>query len=210
VRKAIKKYLVGLGSFTKFVGLLKAYMSYLKDPLVTYHGEPNQVRGTIMAFVIRCNDGISFNDELPNNDLLVIVEYVSEDNTNIYTFNVTADPKSKKANIAHLLEQVYVGNVRPHRWIAGRLAICSDNGCWFRRTDTVGRDGDFTFDKIGINIHDTGGFWNSSLGCVILESDDEYKNVFKPLLRRVINKNSIPVAVINQRYFKEELGLKEI
>jgi len=200
---------LSLSSFTQFVELLNAYQNYLKNELVTFRGTPNKERGTIIALVIRCNDGISFNNELPNNDLLVVVEYVSEDNFNIYTFNVTADPKSKKANIAHLLEQVYTGNVRPHRWILGRLAICSDKGCWFRRTDTKGNDGDFTFDKIGINIHDTGGFWNSSLGCVILENDDEYKNVFKPLLRRVINKNSIPVAVINQRYFKEELGIKE-
>jgi len=57
----------------------------------------------------------------------------------------------------------------------------------------------------GINIHDNGGFLNSSLGCVILESSQQYKTVFKPLLQRVTNKNNIPVAVINQDYFTEEL-----
>lgn len=209
MRNKIKHYLLSFTDFASYKELLYKYCNYLDDKRVTYDSFTDK-KNAIMVFVIRCNERISDNTAIRNNDLLVVVEYISLDNYNVYTFNVTADPKSKQANIAHLIEQVYTGNVRPHRWIAGRLAICSDKGCWYRRTNSKGEGYEAKFGQIGINIHDTGGFWNSSLGCVILESDSDYKNVFKPLLKRVSNSNSIPVAVINQDYFTDELKAIQI
>jgi len=205
MRKQIKDYILSYTRFELFKQLLYGYTNtYLDDDRDTSPIFTNK-KNSILVFVIRCNERISFNDKERNNDLLVIAEYISEDNFNVYTFNVTADPKSQKPNIAHLIEQVYTGNIRPHRWIAGRLAICSDKGCWYKRTDSKGNPYDAKFGQIGLNIHDTGGYFNSSLGCVILESDSEYKNVFKPLLKRCSNASAIPVMVVNGDYFKEEL-----
>lgn len=205
MRKQIKDYLLSYTRFELFKQLVYGYANnYLDEERIQYQIFDNK-KNNIIVFVIRCNERISFNDKERNNDLLVIAEYISEDNFNVYTFNVTADPKAQNPNIAHLIEQIYTGNIRPHRWIAGRLAICSDKGCWYRRTDSKGKPYDAKFGQIGINIHDTGGYFNSSLGCIILESDSEYKNVFKPLLKRCTNSNNIPVVVINQDYFKEEL-----
>jgi len=214
MRKQIKDYLLSLNAYTYFYQLALGYSNnYLEEERDTFfHSKPLDKikeilfkKNAIMVFVIRCNERISFNDIERNNDLLVIAEYISEDNFNVYTFNVTADPKSQNPNIAHLIEQIYTGNIRPHRWIAGRQAICSDKGCWYRRTDKKGSAYDPKFGQIGINIHDTGGYFNSSLGCVILESDSEYKNVFKPLLKRCSNPNNIPCLIVNEDYFKDIL-----
>lgn len=214
MRKEIKQYLSSLNTYNYFYQLALGYSNnYLEDERDTFfHTKPlaeiKEIlfkKNAIMVFVVRCNERISFNDVERNNDLLVIVEYISEDNFNLYTFNVTADPKSQKPNIAHLIEQIYTGNIGLHRAILGRTCIRSDKGLWYRRTDLNGKPYDPKFGQIGINLHNSAGFWNSSLGCVILESEDDYKNVFKPLLNRVSNRNNIPVAVINQDYFTEEL-----
>lgn len=163
--------------------------------------------GEIAAFVIRMNKSNSFNDVETNNDLLVILENVNDKNFNIFTFNVTADPKSNKPNIAHVLEQIYRGNIRNHRWIFGRIAICSDRGLWYFRTK-AGKIIERLFGMIGINIHDNGGFFNSSLGCVILELMSQYKTVFKPLLQRATNKENVPVFIMNQYFFNKILPLQ--
>ena len=211
MRDKLKTYLLNL-RYEHYYQLALGYSTnYLLDERDTYFHAKNDLRAglfeknAIIVFVVRCNDRISFNDVERNNDLLVIAEYINEDNFNLFTFNVTADPKSKKPNIAHLIEQIYTGNIGLHRGILGRVCIRSDKGLWYRRTDSEGKPYKERFEQIGINIHDTGGFFNSSLGCVILESGSEYKNVFKPLLKRVSNKNNIPVAVFNIDYFTQEL-----
>lgn len=205
MRDKVKAYLLSFTRFDLYKQLLLGYINnYLEDDRVTC-SIPDFKKNGIIVFVIRCNERISFNDEIRNNDLLVIAEYISEDNFNVYTFNVTADPKSQSPNIAHLIEQVYTGNIGLHRSILGRVCIRSDKGTWYKRTDSKGNAYKEKFEQIGLNIHDNGGFFNSSLGCVILENSNEYKNVFKPLLSRVSNRNNVPVAVMNIDYFTDEL-----
>jgi hypothetical protein len=57
-------------------------------------------------------------------------------------------------------------------------------------------------------VHDTGGFWNSSLGCIILASSKLYQNEFKPLLLRAkdVHKKlniNFSLFVINNKTLKE-------
>lgn len=220
-RAQLKKIFVKM-NYAKYCVLTNAYIRWRmsQDKFVFSSTKKLEEfeRGDIAVFVIRRNKSNSFNDEDVdgdgkidwNNDLLVIYEHVSEDNANIYTFDVTADPKSNKANIAHLCEQIYRGNIGLHRGILGRVCIRSDRGTWNFRTNTLKKIVTSFFGLIGINIHDTGGFWNTSLGCVILASMDDYKNVFKPLLKRAKNQNNIPVYVINQYFLQSVLpGMPE-
>ncbi len=161
--------------------------------------------GKINAFVIRCNEMYTTNDMQRNNDFLVILQYNS-DSVDKYVFKVTADPHTRKYNIANLCEQIYAGNIRNHRQIAGRLAICQDfSPVRVRRYQSSTKYFEET-GFFGINIHDNGGLFNSSLGCVILESEDEYKEYFKPLLQSAMNKTYVPVTVIRDIEFLKMTG----
>lgn len=187
--------------YTEYESLFEKYRKEQNSPISL-----QTANGSINAFVIRCNNMYITNDMERNNDFLVVLRY-NPDNVDKYAFKVTADPCTRRYNIANLCEQIYAGNIRNHRWIAGRIAICQDlYPVKVRRYQNSSRYYEET-GFFGINIHDNGGFWNSSLGCVILESEDEYKESYKPLLKSAANKNYVPVAVIRDKEFKHLLSL---
>lgn len=156
---------------------------------------------------IRYNSEMSFNlpGETYYNDILIINKR-SLDNKNFWAFQVTMDPKGKINKIAHILEGVYASYKanRPHRWQPGRTAIVQDKDkIKIARTKTDGsveiKDSKGFF---GINIHDSSKYQNSSIGCTVLAPDSEstkfhFKDVFKPLIKSILNKESIDYMVIN-------------
>lgn len=162
----------------------------------------NEAEGTINVMVIRCNDIYETNDRIRNNDWMVIIENRGEGLFRRHIFKCTADPKYRQDNIANLCEQMYYGNIRNHRGIFGRLAICQDNcKVWVRRYkggNWIEEQGHF-----GINIHNPAGAFNSSLGCVILDTDSHYINEFRPLLKRT--KGKVSVMVVNEKVYFELL-----
>lgn len=177
------------------------------------------VKSSIMAVAVRCNETISFNDQLRNNDLLCLLQ-VADFDRGITTdfFDVTTDPCGRKSNIAHLCEQIYRGNIGFHRGDASRICIRSDFGAgtWINRTDENGEIIDLnTSEKFtsepghfGINIHNNNGFYNSSLGCIILSDETAYQRVFKPDLVNcthgaMSNHSNIPVLVVNVDDFND-------
>lgn len=163
-------------------------------------------KGAINIFIIRMNKLGVMNDQKRNNDYMVMV-YNAYDGIEKYVFDVTADPKTKRGGIASILPQVYKGNIRNHRWIFGRTAVCQDNHpVWVWRYGTNVTEKGF----FGINIHDNGGAWNSSLGCTILADSDSYKENFKRVLD-IVKKgefaNNIPVAVFEEKDFEKHLSI---
>lgn len=216
IRKKIKDYFLSFTSFNQYRDFIINYqLEYLDIEKVLVGKEAYKkilqslfTRGYIFDIKIRCNSRISFNDKIRNNDLLVLPEYVSENNFNVWTFNCTLDPSTNKYNIAHLAEQIYQGNIRPHNWVQWRTAICSDTlGTWVKRTDTNEDILKTEKGKFGINQHNLWKFFNPSLGCPVLESEEDYLNVFKPLLNRCTNPKEIICVVINQDYFIDELKI---
>lgn len=192
------------------------YLDYCKgkDRVV---GSPEWRKGDreINVIGIRCNSEISFNlaGETFHNDILVVVKYAVSSPIEIKLYCVTMDPKGKSDNIAHLLEGVYASYtaLRPHKFMPGRTAIVQDrNKVLVARTDSagnvkgVGKEGGF----FGINIHDSGGYQNSSMGCTVFEKDSasnrwQYEESFKPSLQSCSNKKTIDYCVINYNTFRE-------
>jgi hypothetical protein len=186
------------------------YLTYAKDRGRVI-GEPklrlNEKEINVMG--IRNNEEISFNDsDNFYNDLLVIEQTIAQSHV-FYIFKVTMDPKSKKNKIAHLLEGVYASYtaLRPHKWVPGRTAIVQDRDkVLVARTDSTGEIiKEFKAQKglFGINIHDSAGYINTSLGCTILERDLKenkfhWKEHFKPLIQEISNKEEIDYVVINK------------
>lgn len=163
---------------------------------------------TLSVFVIRCNDYYITNDMQRNNDFLILLYSTPSDKYEKYVFDVTADPKTRRYGIANLMEQIYVGNVRNHKWTLGRDCIAQDLcPVWVRRytsnTNYYEEKGHF-----GINIHNNGGLFNSSLGCVIFADDEDYFNYFRKIVRTIDNKKEIPVAVIRDNLFLKFLNNK--
>ena len=115
------------------------------------------------------------------------------------------------------MPQVYLGNIRPHQWAFNRDAVCQDYcAVWVRRFFKSKYDAKpkmtyckennlWYYNDFGlhhINIHNANGFFNSSLGCVILDSEDEFIKIFRPTLKLVPKeyRNQIPVFVIQLDY----------
>ena len=206
-------------SYSDYKSLFDKYSAWLvKDKVEKSVIFPNSIH-EIAVFQFRCNESISFNNEIRNNDLLVLMRIA--DNTfsiNDFFFDVTCDPKSRVHGIAHVCAQIYRGNVGPHRGDPSRPCIRSDFGfgTWYNRTDNQGDvidlnpSPDYTSvtGHIGINIHNAGGFYNSSLGCTIFNSESEYRNLFVPLIADCTNKNNIPVSVIDAADLKDILGME--
>lgn len=165
--------------------------------------------GEINVMGIRNNLEISFNEnDNFYNDILVIEQTVKQAHL-FYVFKVTMDPKGKKFKISHLLEGVYASYtaLRPHKYVPGRTAIVQDrDNVIVARTDSTGAIlNDFKEHKglFGINIHDSGDYINSSLGCTVLEddsieNDNHFENHFKPLIKGISNKEEIDYMVINK------------
>jgi len=168
--------------------------------------------GSINVIVVRNNELYVTNDMKRNNDFLVVIENKLETYTK-YVFECTADPKMRKDNIANLLSQSYVGNIRNHKWIFGRICIAQDNSnIWVGRFTRGIKDYKEYRGKFGINIHDNGGFFNSSLGCVVLAKQTDFYEEFSPLLKRVKAiaefRDFIPVIVIGYKLFENHLDIK--
>lgn len=142
--------------------------------------------GSMNILGVRHNKEISFNTKEDgfNNDWLFIWEKDLNGEVSIYEFEVTMDPLGKKNNIAHLRKGAWNSYViRGHKWIPSRTAFGQDaNDVLVTRTDAKGNVLTSEWGKFGINIHDSGGYKNSSLGCTILAKDEIWKTVFKPLL----------------------------
>ena len=176
--------------------------------------------GNINVMGIKRDPEIHFNSsEAFYNDILVVSQNV-ENGQKFYVYKVTMDPKNKKNKIAHLLLGMYDSyNIRPHRWISSRIAICQDRDeVFIARTDKKGNvinavpyNGLF-----GINIHDSDIFINTSLGCTVLEKDSihnkyHYKKSLKPLLKTVANVDNIVYAVasletLSRIYYSEHVA----
>lgn len=195
-------------SYSDYKTLYEKYSNWLISDKVEKSVIFPEKNGAIFVFEFRCNEEISFNNELRNNDLLVVVQ-IKDGELSItdYMFDVTTDPKSKVNGIAHTCEQIYRGNIGAHRGDSNRPCIRSDYGfgTWYNRTDSKGEVKDLNPSEnftsvsghIGINIHNANGAYNSSLGCTILSNENEYQNVFRKVITSCSNKNNIPVALIN-------------
>jgi|SRR5574343_72548 hypothetical protein len=154
------------------------------------------------VIIIRCNKPYTGNDTLRNNDYLIIVKN-NGDSYEQFVYNCTADPKTMRLGIATLLEQCYVGNIRNHHYTPNRPAICQDFcRVWVGRYD--GKNGYEQFGYFTMHIHNPAGFFNSSLGCTILSTDDSYISTFRPLLKKLIAEGytrNIPVFVMQEETF---------
>lgn len=159
----------------------------------------------INVFIIRCNPIYVTNDIKRNNDWMFIIQNPGKLNSSHkkYTFQVTIDPKIRKYGIANSLPQQYLGNIRNHRWIPGRPAICQDNHkVWVRRYNKTGFYEEAGY--FGINIHNNAGLFNSSLGCTILANENSYTQTFKPLLnslKKLNFTNEVPVTIMQDETF---------
>jgi len=163
----------------------------------------------INLFVIRNNDVYVTNDMIYDNDYVILTQngYMKEDEGqagSITILRATSDPKMRRQNIANVLEQQWYGNIREHRWMFGRLAICQDNDkLWVRRysslTNYIEEYGYYT-----CNVHNKNGAKNSSLGCTILASDESYKKLFLPILKEVKQfQSKIPCSMIQVEAFNK-------
>lgn len=170
--------------------------------------------GEINVIGVRNNPEISFNDSVNTfyNDLLIIIQYLGN-SENIYLYCTTMDPRGKSNNIAHLLEGIYGSYtaLRPHKFVPGRTALVQDrDSVLIARTNKEGKVKSIKpeYGFFGINIHDSGGYKNSSMGCTVLEPDSKDNNFqftksFKPLITNITNKSSVDYCVINFETFRE-------
>lgn len=175
------------------------FIEHCKTYKLPVFGNPkwNDEEGTINVIAIRNNDELDFNNRVRNNDQLMVFENRPNDMFRVYEFPCTTDPAtpitlrdflSKKRGRAHLCEGAYESYVvRPHNWVLGRTALGQDaNPVQVARSDNKGQFVGFDTGFFGINVHDAGRFWNSSLGCIIIafENNLQYKSEFKPCLER--------------------------
>lgn len=184
--------------------LFNRYNVYLdstkyRNPDIQFASKP----GEINAFVIRNNEiGIS-NSALRNNDYLIVTKNeTASEAGQIFVFSVTADPKDKAPKRAFAAPCQWIANIGYHHYLPWRICLRQDNDdIWVRRY----KADDSYYEEKGrftIHIHDTGGFFNSSLGCVILANDDSYNKMFKPLLTEVKKyQKNVPVSLLDRNTF---------
>lgn len=200
-----------LGFFESLI-IRKFWYQYLEEARLNERviGSPKfrEERDNLNPICIRMNKEISFNiGEYFYNDILIVYKSIGAFAIGeLYIYKVTADPKGKKDNIAHLLEGVYDSYViRNHAWTPGRIAFGQDrNEVMVGRTDV---DGNLKrlepyFGFFGINVHDSSKYQNSSLGCTVLQPDKEENNFhfeksYKPLLKSATNKNEVSYLITN-------------
>jgi hypothetical protein len=208
-------------SYSDYKSLYEKYRDWLVSEKIEPSARFPRRQGEIGIFQFRCNEEISFNNELRNNDLLVLIEIIdNEQSIKDYFFDVTCDPKSKVSGIAHTCAQIYRGNVGAHRGDPNRPCIRSDNGfgTWFNRTDATGNIIDLNKSDnltsipghIGINIHNANGCYNSSLGCTMFDSEGAYQKVFRPVITHCFNQSNVMVILIDAPDFEDILGIESI
>jgi len=177
---------------------------------------------TLNVIGVRCNSESDFNFGKYNDYLILVLNKSSEDFTKV-VMTVTVDPNRNKDGIAHLRQGVWNSYVvRPHRWAYRnfpkngrqyRWAICQDkNEVEIVRTDGNGGIIRSVRGFFGINIHDTGGYSDSSLGCTVIKSDSSYENLFLPCIYDIkgkeyvpANRNDITYCLINEQQFLKYL-----
>jgi hypothetical protein len=179
--------------------IINQFLKYCGEEKVPVFGNPkwNSEEGTINVIAIRNNNEFDFNNKLRNNDRLLVFENRPHNMFRLYEFPCTTDPASPitfsdflKLNKgrAHLCEGAYNSYVvRPHNWVRGRTALGQDaNKVRVARTDNKSKFLKYDEGFFGINVHDAGRFWNSSLGCIIIafENNWQYEAEFKPCLER--------------------------
>lgn len=183
--------------------LFEDYNNYIKETSpniwknIKFREEPN----TLNIFTFRMNDVGVANDTLRDNDFLLMVENKDEDDVSISYLNCTVDPKTKRAGMAFLLPQQYVGNIGYHHGDPSRICIREDNDkVWVRRFNSSSKDAKYKdeYGNFTIHIHDTHNFGNTSLGCTVIANQKSYEDIFKPALTRVAKfHKSVPVSLIN-------------
>lgn len=166
--------------------------------------------GTLNIIGIRCNREPDFNFGKYNDFLILILNKTNESYDQVI-IPVTVDPNRTKEGIAHLRQGVWNSYlIRPHRWakrtIPGigtidRWAICQDkNLVEIVRTNGKGSVIKSVRGNFGINIHDSGGYTDSSLGCTVIQSDNHYLNLFLPKVYDLKAKKKVPVNHDNLTY----------
>ncbi|CAN5421848.1 hypothetical protein BH10BAC5_BH10BAC5_16830 [soil metagenome] len=188
-----------------FEPLFNSYKDYLaptkfKNPSAIFESGTDSIN----AFVVRDNKVYTTNDMVRNNDYLIVTQNAGGGSGSIYIFSATADPKARINKIANTLPCQWMGNIRGHHWLNSRPAICQDNDdVWVRRYTGKGAD-DFYEEKghFTIHIHDSGGLFNTSLGCTIMANEDSYQKMLKPLLNEVKQfQDKVPVSFFNSDVF---------
>lgn len=178
---------------------------------------------TINVIGIRCNSETDFNYGKYNDYLVLILNKTKEDYTKVI-MEVTIDPCVNKDGIAHLRQGVWNSYVvRPHKWEHRnfpnigrqyRWAICQDkNEVEIVRTNGNGKIIRAVRGYFGINIHDSGGFKDSSLGCTVIKNDKSYIDLFLPCIYNIKSKNYVPsnhtnlaYCLINKKQFEQYLS----
>jgi len=187
-----------------------------------WHEEP----GTLNVIGIRCNSETEFNFGKYNDYLILIFNNASGSFDEVI-LEVTVDPCRNKEGIAHLRQGVWNSyKVRVHRNVSRyfdfigkkmkRWALCQDvNPVEIIRTNGDGKVMKTERGFFGINIHDNGGYADSSLGCTILKDDrEDYFNKYLPYLidpddekYLCSNHSNITYCLINysqlEKYYKE-------
>lgn len=209
--------------FSYYKSLCNSFIDYCKKNGKPVIGNPRflEDEGTINVIAIRNNGELSFNSVKRNNDILYVVENRPNDHFRDYQFEVTTDPAApitlrdylnQGKGRAHLCEGAYESYVvRPHQWTPGRTALGQDgNEVVVARSDNNGVFKNYDRGFFGINVHDPGKFWNSSLGCIIIsfETRERYTKEFKPTLLRAKQvhaklKLKFSVFLINYQTLKQ-------
>lgn len=191
------------------------FMAHLKWALENkrYSGEPvwYDAEGTLNVIGIRCNTEADFNFG-KYNDFLILVYNKPLDKYDQEIINVTVDPGRNKENIAHLRQGVWDSYViRPHRHdtryfaelskTIARWAICQDqNTVMVARTNGKGTVIENETGRFGINIHDSGGYRDSSLGCTVIQKDSDYLEKLLPYLYDLKAEKKVPINAGNITY----------
>jgi hypothetical protein len=213
-KEDIIKYFQGL-TYSGFKNFFENYKKVLIED-----GYPERIDTTVIfpeakkaiaCFIIDCTDDDFNKGAYGSLEFIMEITENNEQEIDImcHQFRVTVDPARNKQGIAHVARQIYRGNRGYHHGDSRRICIRSDYaGTWFRRSNTSGEfiklpNGHIVAkDKIGINNHDQGEYYDSSAGCVILwgggwmVKDSPYTSDFKPMLEDCTNPGNIPMCVL--------------
>lgn len=165
---------------------------------------------TLNVIGIRCNSEADFNFG-KYNDFLILILNKPDDRYDQAIIPVTVDPNRNKDGIAHLRQGVWNSYViRPHKWESRtfsevgtiyRWAICQDKDVVeVIRTDGKGNIIKADRGMFGINIHDSGGYYDSSLGCTVIKNDNHYLKLFLPYIYDLKLKKKVPLNYDNLTY----------